>query len=159
MAARAAERTKLIADTVEAATNTLAGTELSDVQKRMKDIADAAAELTLALQAQGLSTEEVAASVNDKLVPAMDKFEERIISTISPDELNELAGGDWINQADDLTKKVAQMRDDAAALGIQTGLIEEFYIRSAAKIAQSNNLTGDSLAALEFAAGPLRPAR
>jgi len=152
VAARAAERTKLIADTVEAATNTLAGTELSDVQKRMKEIADAAAELTLALQAQGLSTEEVAAAVNDKLNPAMDKLRGSFLDDLTR-QVNELAGGDWINQADDLAKKVAQMRDDAAALGIQTALIEEFYIRSAASIAESNKLTGDSLAALESQLG------
>lgn len=158
VAARAAERTKLIADTIDAATQTLAGTELSEVQTRLKEINEAATELGNALIYSGQAASDAADIVSQKLNAALDQLRGSFLNDLTR-QVNDLAGGGWINQAADLALKVEQMRSDAAALGIQTSLIDEFYIRSAAKIAEQNGLTGDSLSRLEaqlgFAPGAL----
>ena len=64
-------------------------------------------------------------------------------------EVNELAGGGWINEAQDLFNRVKQLNADAAALGISTTLIQELYVRSAQAIVDSNQLVGDSFLRLQ----------
>jgi hypothetical protein len=148
VAARAAERTKLISDTIDAATATLAGTEMSEVQTRLKEISEAAKTLSEALIEQGASTEAAAEAVNEKLNPALDKLRGGFLDTLTQ-QVNELAGGAWINQAVELSKKVQQMRADAAALGVSTALIDSFFVLSAQKIVDGAKLAGDSFSALE----------
>ncbi len=155
MAARAAERTKLIADTIQAATDTLAGNELSDVQKRMKDINDAATELGNALIYSGQAADEAGQAVNDKLIPALDKLRGSFIDDLVS-KINDLSGGGWINDLTDLIKQVAQMKQDAASLGgVDPGLIDTFTVLSAQKIVDSAKLTGDAFITVQQQLGGL----
>jgi hypothetical protein len=205
IAARAAERAKLISDAIDEAMQALTGETLSEVHERMQEIAQASETLAQALEAQGtatdaaiasaqslardaimrladstlaavsplseiqqqiaamtadaaglinalttmgLSAEEAAAAINDRLNVALDQLRNDFIDALAT-QINDLSGGSWINQAQDLADKVAQLRADAAALGIETSMIDTFYVLSAQKIVEQNQLTGDSFLVLE----------
>lgn len=154
VAARAAERTKLIADTIEEATNTLAGNQLSDVQQRLKDVQAAAETLGNALLETGMSAEDAAAAVADKLNVALDQLRSKFVDDLVR-KVNELSGGSWINDLSDLLTQVAQLRQDAGSLHVDPGLIDTFTVLSAQKIVDSAKLTGDAFAAVQRSLGGL----
>lgn len=95
----------------------------------------------------GMSAEDAAAAIDAKLTEAIKKLQGEFMDSLIR-AVNELAGGAWINQAEDLVKAVAQLRSDALALGIETSLIDTFYVLSAQKIVDENELVGDSFNAL-----------
>lgn len=92
----------------------------------------------------GMSAEDAAAAINQKLTEAIEKLRSRFLDDLIR-EVNRLAGGEWINQITDLVQQVAQLRADAAALGISTVLIDNFYALAAAEIIHENELIGNSL--------------
>ncbi len=143
VAARAAERTKLIADTIEEATDTLAGDELSSVQQRLQEITSAAETLGNALIETGIGAEAAAEAVDQKLNASLEKLTNTFLADLQT-KVNELNGQGFVNQAGDLINEVAQLRADAAALGTDTALIDQFYVLSAQKIIDQNKLTGQS---------------
>jgi hypothetical protein len=147
IAARAAERSKLIFESMDEAIKTLEGKDLSDVQQRLIDINEAAATLGETLLQAGHSAEVAAEAVDKKLNESLQELTDTFLTDLGA-KINELKGQGFKNQASDLIKEVAQMRSDAAALGTDTAMIDEFYVLSAQEIIDQNKLTGESYQAL-----------
>ena len=121
---------------------------LSAFVDRLTDIKARAEVLENALVELGVAAEDAAQIVNTRLTVALKSLNDEFFDPLIR-EVNRLAGGDWINQAQDLFNRVQELNADAAALGIKTTLILEFYVRSAQEIVDQNQLVGDSFLALQ----------
>lgn len=121
---------------------------LSETGKQLADLQTKAAALPKVLEDLGFSAQDAATIINNQLNVALDKLRSDFLGGLVR-QVNELQGADFVNQAQDLAAQVAQMRTDAASLGVQTSLIDTFYVLSAQKIVDQNQLTGDSFKTLE----------
>jgi hypothetical protein len=121
--------------------------EQSEFAKELSRLMTVSKELQAVMVELGLSAEAAAAAIDEKLTESINALRGQFLEELTR-QVNALAGGEWINQAQDLARQVAQMRQDAADLGIQTSLIDTFFVLSAQKIVDQNELTGASFEAL-----------
>ena len=126
---------------------------LSEIGAAVADVKGKVAPLTDALVALGVSAENAAIVVDRSLTAALARLQGDFLAPIIRD-VNRLAGADFINTATDLLNQVAQLNADAAALGLKTTLIQEFFIRSAQDIVDQNQLVGASFDILRAVLGP-----
>lgn len=130
------------------------GTETSSYSQKLKEAKDKAEDLRLTLIEFGTAAEEAALAVETRLAVAIERLKGQFLDDLVR-KVNELAGGAWINQLTDLVDEVAQLRADAAALGIQTTLIDEYYVLAAQNIINENELVGSAFDAVATTLGPL----
>lgn len=130
------------------------GVETSSYSQKLKEARDKAEDIRLTLIEFGTSAEDAALAVETRLNVAIERLRDQFLDDLVR-KVNELAGGAWINQLTDLVDEVAQLRTDAAALGIQTGLIDEYFVRAAQKIIDENQLVGSAFDAVAATLGPL----
>jgi hypothetical protein len=121
---------------------------LSDIAQELASVKAKADLLDEALVKLGISAEDAAIIVDIKLNEALARLRGQFLAPLIAD-INRLAGADWINQAEALLTQVAQLNADATALGLQTALIQEFFVRSAQEIVDSNELVGNSFLTLQ----------
>ena len=118
-------------------------TPISETVSEMQRLKGIASELDDALVALGMSAEDAAIMVENRLAAALARLSESFLDPIIR-EINSFVGGDWINQATDLLARVRQLTADATALGLDTTLIQTFFVLSARDIINQNQLVGDS---------------
>lgn len=122
-------------------------TQLSETGQEIARLKGIASELDDALVQLGVSAEDAAFIVEARLNVSLRKLGTDLFDPIIR-EINAFVGGDWINQATDLLARVRQLTADATELGLDTSLIQTFYILSARNIINQNQLVGDSFNAL-----------
>lgn len=130
------------------------GIEQSEVARQIEDVNNKATDLKNVMIQFGVAAEDAAMIVDTQLNAALERLRNNFLDDLVR-KVNELAGGAWINQLTDLVDEVAQLRADAAALGIQTALIDEYYVRAAQNIINENQLVGSAFDAVAATLGPL----
>lgn len=130
------------------------GTEQSEVAKQIEDVRNKSTDLKNVMIEFGAAAADAAKSVDTQLNAALERLKTKFIDELAS-KINDLVGAGWVNQLNDLVAEVAQLRQDAAALGIQTSLIDTYYVLAAQKVIDSNELTGASFNAVANALGPL----
>ena len=130
------------------------GVETSSYSQKLKEAREKAEDIRLTLIEFGTTADEAALAVETRLNVAIARLRDQFLDDLVR-KVNELAGGAWINQLTDLVDEVAQLRTDAAALGIQTGLIDEYFVRAAQKIIDENQLVGSAFDAVAATLGQL----
>lgn len=130
------------------------GIETSSYSQKLKEAKDKAEDIRLTLIEFGTAAETAALAVETRLTVAIERLRGQFLDDLVR-KVNELAGGAWINQLTDLVGEVAQLRTDAAALGIQTSLIDEYFVRAAQNIINENELVGSAFDAVTATLGPL----
>lgn len=130
------------------------GVETSSYSQKLKEAKDKAEDIRLTLIEFGTAAETAALAVETRLTVAIERLRGQFLDDLVR-KVNELAGGAWLNQLTDLVDEVAQLRADAAALGIQTTLIDEYYVRAAQNIIDQNELVGSAFDAVSATLGPL----
>lgn len=130
------------------------GTEQSEVARQIEDVNNKSTDLKNVLVQWGVAAADAAQIVDTKLNAALERLRNNFLADIVR-KINDLAGGTWINQLNDLVSEIAQLRQDAAALGIQTTQIDTYYVLAAQKVIDSNKLTGDAFNTVAQTLGPL----
>lgn len=130
------------------------GDEQSEVARQIEDVNNRSTDLKNVLVEFGVAASDAAQIVDTQLNAALERLKTKFIDELAG-KINDLVGAGWINQLNDLVSEVAQLRQDAAALGIQTSLIDTYYVLAAQKVIDSNELTGASFNAVANALGPL----
>lgn len=130
------------------------GIEQSEVARQIEDVNNKSTDLKNVMIQFGVAAEDAAMIVDTQLNAALERLRNNFLDDLVR-KVNELAGGAWINQLTDLVDEVAQLRADAAALGIQTTLIDEYYVRAAQNIINENQLVGSAFDAVAATIGPL----
>ena len=120
---------------------------LSEVQQQVTALNAIATELRDTLQELGITAEEAAAVVDQKLNASLQKLAGDFLDPIIR-EINEFVGGGWINEATDLLARIRQLTADATALGIETTHIQTLFVLAAQDIVNQNQLVGASFDAL-----------
>jgi hypothetical protein len=139
IAAVTAERNALVTGVIQSNRDILNQGGLSDVAKRLEEIATAGAEMSQALAELGASTAEASNLVAAATARLKKSFEDDLIRGI-----NDAQGKGFLNQFADLFKQVEQSRQDAARLGTSSSLVDRFFGVSAQKIVDDAGLIGDS---------------
>jgi hypothetical protein len=121
---------------------------LTDMAKQIADLRAKASALPKVLMDLGMNAADAATVIDEQLNASLKKLADTFLNDLVR-QINSLAKGDWINEAEDLAKKVDQMRRDAAELGISTSLISTFFVLSAQKIVDESQLVGDRFLALQ----------
>ena len=130
------------------------GDEQSEFAKQIEDVRNKSTDLKNVMIEFGVAASDAAQIVDTQLNAALERLKTKFIDELAG-KINDLVGAGWINQLNDLVSEVAQLRQDAAALGIQTSLIDTYYVLAAQKVIDSNELTGASFNAVANALGPL----
>lgn len=130
------------------------GAEQSEVAKQIEDVNNKSTDLKNVLVEWGVAAADAAHIVDTQLNAALERLRNNFLDDLVR-KVNDLADGAWINQLTDLVNEVAQLRTDAAALGIQTGLIDEYFVRAAQKVIDENQLVGSAFDAVAATLGPL----
>lgn len=130
------------------------GSKSSDTAKAIEEVNDKAKDLTDVLIEFGTSAADAADVVNRQLNYALGQLVTKFTDDLAR-KINDLVGGGWVNQLNDLVSEVVKLRQDAASLGVQTSLIDTYYVLAAQQVIDNNKLTGDSFNAVALTLGPL----
>lgn len=144
-AEKAAEAYKEMVNRLTAAEKAFAAIEesldpMTEVEKKIKSVNDAATELSAAMAALGQDTSVVATRVTAAMAKIKASFEKDILAKI-----NEATGKGYINEIGTLFEEVDKMRKDAAALGVDPGMISKYFDVSISKIVSGADLTADAI--------------
>lgn len=144
----AARKYKEMVDRLTAAEKAFASFEetlepLSETERKIRDLNDAAAELSASMAALGQDTSAVAMRVNAAMDKIKKSFEKDLIAKI-----NAATGKGFINEISDLIDEVSKLRKDAASLGVSPDLVTNYFTEAARKIIESADLSADAIADL-----------
>ncbi len=120
---------------------------LSNVGTRMAEVQGAAAGLRQVLGDLGFSADEAAAAIATGVTAAMARlkvaFEDDVLS-----KTRTASGAGYLNDIGGLFDEIAMMRNDAAALGTDQGLVTNYFTARAQELVNGANLTGQAFSDL-----------
>ena len=116
---------------------------MSDVAKQLAEVTATADAVRAALVSLNVSAEDAAAAVNDRLASALSGMASAFNTTLT-EEINNLSGRGWANDAGALLKDYQQKLADAALIGGDSDLVTRWFKLSAQNIVDGARLTGSA---------------
>lgn len=117
--------------------------QFSETETAIQTLNGQAAELQTVLQKLGMSSADAAAAIAGKLNDAISRirleFENGLVR-----KLNDATGKGYINEISDLVDWLGKARQDAAALGMSTDLIDQVFSAQAQEIIDGAYLVGNA---------------
>jgi hypothetical protein len=120
--------------------------EFSATEKAIMTIRGTALALNQVLVDLGMSSADAAKAIDEKVIASLKQLAASFTDDLQR-QLNELSGKGFINELNDLIKKTAQTRSDAALLpNVDTSLIDRLFSAQAQKIVDEAADAGIALA-------------
>lgn len=122
---------------------TLRGADpIAEVTQEFRSLNSIASQLVIALQQAGASAEVAAEAIGQDLATGLNRLRTNFVDVLVR-QLREVEGKGFLNQMADLIKATEDQRIEAATVGgIDTTLIDSFFIKSAQSIVNQAKLTG-----------------
>ncbi|CAH1670799.1 MULTISPECIES: tape measure protein [unclassified Chelatococcus] len=120
---------------------------LTEVQQSIQSINGTAAGLSKVLQDLGMSAEDAANAINQRVGAAMDRLRSAFTDGLER-RLNEASDRGYINEISDQIAQYRKDLSDAAALGLDGALAAKVFAAEAQQIVNGAELAGDAFNAL-----------
>lgn len=122
---------------------------MSEVQKTIQTINGTASGLQRVLEELGMSAEDAARAIDERVTSAMNRLRDSVVDQYSRG-INDATGKGYYNEAADLITEFHAALEDFATLGLDPQLANDWFKARAQQIVDGEQLAGDAFR--EFAA-------